>query len=500
MTLKRLALILVTLVVTLRLVFSLLGSLQEPQVQRRIELYQTDLVLAASQWQPPEALNLAIDQIVGDDPDATAQRQYQAADNETQASIERLEQQLTTVLLLDNPAVAEQLQRTIEKERQFHQRLQLKIGLLQAIAGNTEPAIFAWQRIPRTETIAPTAQLLSQLWQDQLPNAPLLELVETLEADLSGWFQAQALTQLFTLAKAPGDLAKVEQLQQRNAETALLKLGLISILPALGGLLGVGILLFLLIQWAIKRQDSLLGAPLPSWETPWDWETTGLVVAGGFFFFSQIVLATLLPITLQLLGIEPTALLLRGKAIYILVSYILMTVGGLTILFYSLRPFQPLGKGWFRISLGSRWLLWSLGGYWVAIPLVLLASLLNQALWQGQGGGNPIILLALEAQDPVALTIFWSTAAIAAPLFEEIMFRGFLLPSLTRYLPTWGAIGITSLVFAIAHLSLAELVPLAILGCILGFVYGRSRNLLACIALHSLWNSGTLVSLFVLGS
>ncbi|MGB0564356.1 MAG: lysostaphin resistance A-like protein [Spirulinaceae cyanobacterium] len=500
MTLKRLALILVTLVVAVRLVFSLLGSLQEPQVQRRIELYQTDLVLNASQWQPPEELNLSLEQILGPDPYAAAQRQYQAADNETQASIERLEQQLTTVLLIDNPTAADQLQQAIAREQQFHQQLQLKIGLLQAIAGNREPARFAWQRIPQTAAIAPTAELLNQLWQDQLPDAPLIDVVETLDADLSGWFESQALTQLFTIADAPGDLFKVEQSQQQLAELALVKLGLVSVLPAIGGLFGVGILLFLFIQWVLKRQNSLLGAPLLTWETPWDWETTGLVIVGGFFFFSQIALATVLPIALQLLGIDPTAMVLRGKAFYILVSYILMTVGGLTILFYSLAPFRPLPNGWFRTVFRSRWLLWSLGGYWVAIPLVLLASLLNQTLWQGQGGGNPIILLALEAQDPIALAIFWSTAAIAAPVFEEIMFRGFLLPSLTRYLPTWGAIGITGLVFAIAHLSLAELLPLTVLGCILGFVYGRSRNLLACIALHSLWNSGTLVSLFVLGS
>jgi membrane protease YdiL (CAAX protease family) len=42
--------------------------------------------------------------------------------------------------------------------------------------------------------------------------------------------------------------------------------------------------------------------------------------------------------------------------------------------------------------------------------------------------------------------------------------------------------------------------PLATLGIILGVVYTRSRNLLSSILLHSLWNSGTLISLFILGS
>jgi hypothetical protein len=42
--------------------------------------------------------------------------------------------------------------------------------------------------------------------------------------------------------------------------------------------------------------------------------------------------------------------------------------------------------------------------------------------------------------------------------------------------------------------------PLMTLGIILGFIYSRSRNLLAPILLHSLWNSATMISLFILGS
>lgn len=505
MTAKRLLLILMSIVVAARLILSLLGSLQEPQVQSRIELYQTNLVLQASEWNPPSDFNFSLEQILGTDPYGTAQRQYQAADNETQASLEQFQGQLKMVLLSNNGAAAEQIQKAIDQGTHFHYQLQLKIGLLQAIAGNLEPATFIWQRIPKTEAIAPTAEVLNQLWHGEIPTGELSETVDLLKTQLTGWFQDRTLAQLFCLVDVTDDfsdqqLGELQVHQQTLAESALVRLSIVTVLPALGGLLGAGLLLFLLGQLAFKRQDSLLGAPLAVWETPWDWETTGLVIVGGFFFFSQIFLATTLPIVSQVLGVNPAAFALRGQTFYILTSYLLMTAGGLAILVYLLKPFRPLPTDWFRTPVVSRWPLWGLGGYWVAIPLVLLASLLNQNLWQGQGGGNPIILLALEAKDPIALIILWSTAAIAAPIFEEIMFRGFLLPSLTRYVPTWGAIGITSLVFAMAHLSLAELFPLAILGSILGFVYVRSRNLLACILLHSLWNSGTLVSLFVLGS
>ena len=131
---------------------------------------------------------------------------------------------------------------------------------------------------------------------------------------------------------------------------------------------------------------------------------------------------------------------------------------------------------------------------------MIVVSLINDKIWQGQGGSNPLLQIVLEGKDSIALLLFFVTAAIAAPLFEEFLFRGFLLPSLTRYVPTWGAIGISGLLFGVAHLSLSEILPLTTLGIILGIVYVRTRNLLAPMLLHSLWNSSTLVSLFILGS
>jgi uncharacterized protein len=70
---------------------------------------------------------------------------------------------------------------------------------------------------------------------------------------------------------------------------------------------------------------------------------------------------------------------------------------------------------------------------------------------------------------------------------------------LTRYLPTWGAILASSLLFAVVHLSLSEIAPLTALGIVLGFSYVKTKNLLVPMVLHSLWNASTLISLFILG-
>jgi membrane protease YdiL (CAAX protease family) len=182
------------------------------------------------------------------------------------------------------------------------------------------------------------------------------------------------------------------------------------------------------------------------------------------------------------------------------VSYVLVALGAFSVLYLSIKRYFPLPDDWFRFRFFSNWFLWGLGGYCTALPVVVIVSLINQKLWQGQGGSNPLLQLVLESKDNLALVIFFFTAAIAAPFFEEFLFRGFLLPSLTRYLPVWGSIFLSSLIFATAHLSLSEILPLTALGVILGVVYTRSRNLLAPMLLHALWNSGTLLSLFLLGS
>ena len=163
-----------------------------------------------------------------------------------------------------------------------------------------------------------------------------------------------------------------------------------------------------------------------------------------------------------------------------------MALLGIGVLYLSIKSYFPLPADWFKFNWKSNWILWGVGGYLVATPIVIVVSLLNEQIWKGQGGSNPILQIILEGKSSIALLLFFLTAAVAAPLFEEFLFRGFLLPSLTRYLPTWGAIGVSALVFGVAHLSLSEIVPLTTLGIILGIVYVRTRNLLAPMLLHSL--------------
>ena len=58
----------------------------------------------------------------------------------------------------------------------------------------------------------------------------------------------------------------------------------------------------------------------------------------------------------------------------------------------------------------------------------------------------------------------------------------------------------SALVFAVAHLSIGELLPLLVLGLGLALLRLSSCRLLPCVVMHALWNGVTFLNLILLGS
>ncbi|CAM0950084.1 unnamed protein product [Alopecurus aequalis] len=79
-------------------------------------------------------------------------------------------------------------------------------------------------------------------------------------------------------------------------------------------------------------------------------------------------------------------------------------------------------------------------------------AIIHQCL--GPVAGVSSVEQSIVARDPVAMALYALVVTVCAPIWEEIVFRGFLLPSLTR-----------------------------------------SRNLLASMVLHSLWNGFVFLDL-----
>jgi hypothetical protein len=502
MTIKRVILGLLTALAVLLLGQNLLSSWSQPQIQSRLQLYQTNLVLQAAELQADPTVASAQAALLGDKPLKAALEQYETVQKAAEKNLQHTEQLLEAATDSDD---RKELEASIAKLQKLLVELNLNLGTLQSVQNNSTAAQTAWNRAiqqagdnPQLEPLSKTAASLAGLWSN--PPQVFPDVESRLKQNLTGWFRNRSLEKLYALQQRQTALQTLQAEEQPLARRAFNSLAIVAGVPALGFAIGLGILLFLLGQLIWRRKSALLNVGnLAPWNTPWDGEIVWQVLIVGFFFVGQVLLPIVLGLVQQVLRLELSDLGERGKAAYILANYGLLAAGGLGVLFWSIRAWLPLPDGWFRVSLRGRWWLWGLGGYVAALPLVVAVSLVNQQIWQGRGGSNQILPIALESKDGVAVAVFFATAAIAAPIFEEILFRGFLLPSLTRYMPVWGAIVLSSFLFAVAHLNLSEVLPLMTLGMVLGFVYARSRNLLASMLVHGLWNAGTLLSLVTLG-
>ena len=81
---------------------------------------------------------------------------------------------------------------------------------------------------------------------------------------------------------------------------------------------------------------------------------------------------------------------------------------------------------------------------------------------------------------------------VAAPIAEELFFRGFCFTALRRWIGVAGGAIATGLIFGLIHAGSAEvvfLVPLGVFGLLLCLLYHRTGSLLPCIVLHALNNS-----------
>jgi membrane protease YdiL (CAAX protease family) len=103
------------------------------------------------------------------------------------------------------------------------------------------------------------------------------------------------------------------------------------------------------------------------------------------------------------------------------------------------------------------------------------------------------VKLLQTSKDPTILSLMAFAAVVAAPICEEIVFRGYFYAATKRFAGPWVAGFISALVFASAHASLSALLPLFIFGCVLVFLYEKTGSLWAPIAVHFCFNGATVL-------
>eukprot|EP00850_Spirogloea_muscicola_P002503 SM000009S23632 [mRNA] locus=s9:1324568:1326023:+ [translate_table: standard] len=82
-----------------------------------------------------------------------------------------------------------------------------------------------------------------------------------------------------------------------------------------------------------------------------------------------------------------------------------------------------------------------------------------------------------------------AAVCVVGPLKEELLFRRFLLVSLTKWMPTSAALCGSALAFAVLHGWPRAFLPLSAAGCILGAAYAWTGSLMAPFAIHGAYNA-----------
>lgn len=151
-------------------------------------------------------------------------------------------------------------------------------------------------------------------------------------------------------------------------------------------------------------------------------------------------------------------------------------------------------------GLGKR-ILWGIGAYLALLPILLVALFVVSALAKVlPGNAHPVGEEVLNSTGLQALGLFL-VAAVIAPIWEEIMFRGLLFPALSAVTksPVWGAV-ISSFVFAAIHPQGPAGIPLLMtLALGMCFISYQTKSLVPNIIMHAINNGGALFMLLLIG-
>lgn len=177
---------------------------------------------------------------------------------------------------------------------------------------------------------------------------------------------------------------------------------------------------------------------------------------------------------------DPTAVLLQIIAIIpahictLLLAWLVVT---------RLRQYS------FRETLGWRWNgfnFWNcliiLGGFYV------LAAVISQFIPEQD---NELLRILKSSRNAVYVVAFLAT--FTAPLIEEVIYRGILYSAFQRTIGVPAAVLITTFLFALVHVpqywgSPGTIFLICLLSLVLTLIRVRTKNLLPCIALHTVFN------------
>lgn len=92
------------------------------------------------------------------------------------------------------------------------------------------------------------------------------------------------------------------------------------------------------------------------------------------------------------------------------------------------------------------------------------------------------------------------STVVAAPILEEVLFRGLIFESCRERFGKGGALVISALLFGLIHGVPVQMVNAFVVGLILGYVYLRTRSLVSVMIIHAVNNAIAYATIALFGN
>ena len=328
--------------------------------------------------------------------------------------------------------------------------------------------------------------LLARLYADEsVEELSLLKRAGLLD-EQERWLATMTRVDLY---ERGGQRDQAEQLRAQWQQRQMVFSGIVGVLMAfyaVMGLVGGVILVMLVVSWLAGRQGSA---------SPW-WKPWNMVDVAEALVVLLLLLVCVSVATAALRGIVGPALSSETtNAILMAVGYVFCGVCTIALIVYRIGRRRSV---WELLGLKRHGLAACIGqgivGFGVVVALLVIAlSVL------GQLGIERIVPLApqapvevfLETRNPLTFAIYFLLVGIAAPVIEELIFRGFVYAGLRRIMTVPTAALASALVFAAVHIAVpvGSLLAITLIGVVLAYLYERSGSLIAPMITHAMYNS-----------
>jgi uncharacterized protein len=219
------------------------------------------------------------------------------------------------------------------------------------------------------------------------------------------------------------------------------------------------------------------------------WGYTDLALVLGLLFASIVVIVLVcgvLAFAVPALRENPTPLLLPTQlALYVFIYFCFFVV-------FKFRYGKPVftSLGWRRTAVHP--VVLAVAGAVLAMAISALAALIH----------TPKVKSPIDeiTNTPVSLAVFGVMAVTIAPLFEELFFRGFIQPLLSRTFGVAAGVILTAVLFGGLHApeyswAWQYALAVSIAGAVFGWVRARTQSIVPSTIMHGGYNLVFIVAL-----